>query len=179
MKMKSLTVHTFIMLVSINLTSGQDYKDSVMVVAKFDGDRYRPLSTWRISKINLAANRYAFVNSLESIRPLLVIGSVKLPYQSEVKRYRGMRNAGIPLSLLGGILMIIGSQEAENATAGNGDAMDGIWVTLLGAGCLAAGIPLSIAGIRGGRKYKENTEKALVRIHLNSRSKGIALTCKF
>ena len=103
----------------------------------------------------------------------------KSPYEDEIVKYTNRRNAGIPLTVLGGILLAAGYQMMENYDSENYSAGDGLLVTGLGAGCLAAGIPLLISGFRGVRKYKKRTEKLSVRYYMNPRSNGISINYRF
>jgi len=122
---------------------------------------------------------------LITIRSFAQENSEKLQYLSKVEKYRKMKNAGATLTVLGGVLVVVGLVTMSNSTydlwtgdeTGNFEA--GAAAYLVGAAGLGSGIPLWIVGAHNQRKYKSKFESLSVRINASPHSNGLTLSYRF
>ena len=115
----------------------------------------------------------------------------KLLFAGKAEKYRKRKNTGATLTVLGGVLFIVGVATLSNSsynstsngyntttsTTGNPDA--GALALLFGMGGLGAGIPLWIVGAHQQRKYNAKLENLSFRFNLNPQGKGLALCYRF
>jgi hypothetical protein len=116
----------------------------------------------------------------------------KLFYAGKVEKYRKMKGTGATLTVVGGILLVVGIATLVNATSNSytnsygstqtstsGNAAAGAVAYLLGLGGLGAGIPLWIVGAHQQRKYSKRLEGFTLRFNVNPQSKGVTVACRF
>ncbi len=94
-----------------------------------------------------------------------------------------MKNGGATLTVLGGILFVVGSVTVYNSTSflggGNGNAEAGAGAILFGVIGLGSGIPLWIVGAHNQRKYKAKLESITIQPTISARGTGLTLTYRF
>lgn len=119
------------------------------------------------------------------------INSDKLLYAGKAEKYRKRKNTGATLTVLGGVLFIVGVATLSNSsynttynggytstsTSGNPEA--GALAFLFGVGGLGAGIPLWAVGAHQQRKYNAKLQSLSFRFHLNPQGKGLTLAYRF
>ncbi len=116
----------------------------------------------------------------------------KLFYAGKVEKYRKMKGTGATLTVVGGILLVVGIATLVNATSNSytnsygstststsNNAATGAVAYLLGLGGLGAGIPLWIVGAHQQRKYSKRLEGFTLRFNMNPQGKGLTLACRF
>src|SRR5258706_14897128 len=116
----------------------------------------------------------------------------KLFYAGKVEKYRKMKGTGATLTVVGGILLVVGIATLVNATSNSytnsygttststsNNAATGAVAYLLGLGGLGAGIPLWIVGAHQQRKYSKRLEAFTLRFNMNPQGKGLTLACRF
>ena len=116
----------------------------------------------------------------------------KLFYAGKVEKYRKMKGTGATLTVMGGILLVVGVATLLNVssntyvnsygstqTTTSGNAATGAVAYLLGLGGLGAGIPLWIVGAHQQRKYSKRLEGFTLRFNMNPQGKGLTLACRF
>jgi hypothetical protein len=115
----------------------------------------------------------------------------KLLYAGKAEKYRRRKNTGATLTVLGGVLFIVGFATLSNSsynttyngsysttsTTGNPEA--GAYALLFGMGGLGAGIPLWAVGAHQQRKYNAKLEGLSFRFNVNPQGKGLALSYRF
>ena len=115
----------------------------------------------------------------------------KLLFASKAEKYRKRKSTGATLTVLGGVLFIVGVATLSNSsynstyngsytttsTTGNPEA--GAYALLFGMGGLGAGIPLWIVGAHQQRKYNARLQNLSFRFNLNPQGKGLALSYRF
>jgi hypothetical protein len=116
----------------------------------------------------------------------------KLFYAGKAEKYRKMKGTGATLTVMGGILLVVGVATLLNAssstytnssgytqTSSSGNAAAGAVAYLLGVAGLGSGIPLWIVGAHQHRKYTQKLEGLSLRFNMNPQGKGLTLTCRF
>jgi len=115
----------------------------------------------------------------------------KLFYAGKVEKYRKMKGTGATLTVVGGILLVVGIATLVNATSNSynsygttqtstsGNAAAGAVAYLLGLGGLGAVIPLWIVGAHRQRKYSKRLEGFTLRFNVNPQGKGVTVACRF
>jgi hypothetical protein len=116
----------------------------------------------------------------------------KLFYAGKVEKYRKMKGTGATLTVVGGILLVVGIATLVNATSSSytnsygstqtstsGNAGAGAVAYLLGVAGLGAGIPLWIVGAHQQRKYSKRLEGFTLRFNVNPQNKGVTVACRF
>ena len=116
----------------------------------------------------------------------------KLFYAGKVEKYRKMKGTGATLTVVGGILLVVGIATLVNATSNSytnsygstqtstsGNAAAGAVAYLLGLGGLGAGIPLWIVGAHQQRKYSKRLEGFTLRFNVTPQGRGITLARRF
>ena len=120
-------------------------------------------------------------------RPEQVQPDQKLLY-AKAEKYRRMKGKGASLTILGGVLFIVGAATLSNAsyyynangtTTSSGSANTGAAALLIGMGALGAGIPLWIVGAHNERKYEKKLQGLSFRFNANPQGKGLLLTYRF
>jgi len=117
----------------------------------------------------------------------------KLFYAGKAEKYRKRKNTGATLTVLGGVLFVVGvatlanssyntyyngsTGTTTNSTTGNPEA--GSLALLFGMGGLGAGIPLWIVGAHQQRKYEAKLQNLSFRFNLNPGGKGLTLSYRF
>jgi hypothetical protein len=126
-----------------------------------------------------------------SLSPNLNTPDNKLFYAGKVEKYRKMKGTGATLTVMGGILLVVGIATLVNATSSytnsygstqtstSGNAAAGAVAYLLGLGGLGAGIPLWIVGAHQHRKYNAKLEGLSLRFNLSPQGKGMTIACRF
>ena len=98
----------------------------------------------------------------------------------QMEQARKMKNGGATLTVLGGVLMIVGGLTLRNEIRnGEGSAEAGLICYIAGIGGIASGIPLMAVGTRNMKKYQGKSDGLSVRINANPRSSGLSLFYRF
>jgi hypothetical protein len=112
----------------------------------------------------------------------------KLFYAGKAEKYRKMKGTGATLTVMGGILLVVGISTLLNVstttygngtTSTSGNAGAGVVAYLLGVAGLGSGIPLWIVGAHQHRKYNNKLQGVSFRFNMNPQGKGLALTYRF
>ena len=104
--------------------------------------------------------------------------------QENLKKAKGMKNGGIVLTAIGGVITIVGlvkmEQSFELFTAEQSAGYKSGQVTAVVGGVFAgAGIPLLIVGAKNQRKYSRELNTLSVRFNSNPQNRGLTLTYRF
>ena len=117
----------------------------------------------------------------------------KALYIQKADKYRRMKGGGVALTVVGGILAIVGigtlanssyetyynGNTGQTTTTTHGNPEAGAVAFLLGAAGLGAGIPLTIVGTHNQRKYERRIENLSVKLNLNPQRTGLRLIYRF
>lgn len=107
----------------------------------------------------------------------------KLFYAAKAEKYRKMKSTGTTLTVLGGVLYVVGYATLSNATTYSSGSSNnvgtGVVAYLLGVAGLGAGIPLWIVGGHQHRKYNKKLEGLSFRFNMNPQRKGLTLAYRF
>ena len=116
-------------------------------------------------------------------RPNLNAQDDKLLYSGKVEKYRKMKGLGTSLTVLGGVLLVVGVATIVNSTTyssgSTSNADTGLVAYFLGVAGLGSGIPLWIVGAHQQRKYSKKLEGLSFRFNLNPQRKGLTLAYRF
>jgi hypothetical protein len=114
-------------------------------------------------------------------------------YLGKAEKYKKMQSAGTALTIVGGVLTIVGVITVANSsidettdsygyttTDTKGHPVLGAFSILGGGACLGAGIPLMIIGGKKHRQYSDMAESVSLKFNANpKRGAGITLTYRF
>lgn len=109
----------------------------------------------------------------------------KLDYVNKVEKYRNMKNTGATLTVIGGVLAVIGAATMYSSSynmwtgEGAGTLQTGAITTVAGIAGLGSGIPLLCIGTHFQKKYSAKLEGLSVRVNANARSTGLTLSYRF
>ena len=100
--------------------------------------------------------------------------------RQQLEQARKLKNGGATLTVLGGILMVVGGLTLRNSIRnGEGSGEAGVVCYILGIGGIASGIPMMAVGSRNMKKLTQKSDGLSVRINANPRSSGLTLTYRF
>ena len=110
-----------------------------------------------------------------------------LDYIKKVEKFRRMRNAGAGLTVVGSVLLVVGTVTVINSSVDElfytesktTDA--GVASMVAGQICLGAGIPLWIVGANNHKKYSKLAQGHGLNVKINAtpQSRGLTFTYRF
>ena len=108
----------------------------------------------------------------------------KITIEAKVKKYKNMKQGGAALTIVGGILVVVGVATMASsldilASEQNDTYKSGETVCAIGMIALAPGIPLLIIGAHNQRKYSRTLDSLSVRLNVNTHGRGLTLSYRF
>ena len=122
-----------------------------------------------------------------SPHPSVTTGDDKLFNAGKVEKYRKLKNTGATLTVVGGVLFVVGVSMLLNSTttyyngqtSSSSNAGTGAIAYVLGVAGLGTGIPLWIVGAHQQRKYTKKLEGVTLRFNLHPQGQGITFAYRF
>lgn len=118
-----------------------------------------------------------------------IISDEKALYVQKYEKFKRMRNTGIPMMIVGGVMSVVGiSQMASaeyttdmygNKTSDDPAAVRGAMLFLIGAPVCGTGTVLTIIGSSRMKKYNQKLEGLSLNLKTAPMQAGLALTYKF
>ena len=116
----------------------------------------------------------------------------QLFYAQKAEHYAKLKNTGTQLTVVGGILLVIGVVVLSNSsinqtqvgngpvqTTTTGNPVTGALAFLGGAAGLGSGIPLWVVGANKEKKYMRKVESLSLKMNITPQTSGVALAFRF